>query len=522
MSAFFNLQDPMHPQLTPWLLALAWALIHFLWQACVLGIVTAFCQFALRNASPQTRYLSLNIAMVCAVLWPLYTFFQYLHMVSVGANPEVVMMNAATASVSTTTLEILPQVLPAVMPYVLAVWMVGVSLLGLRFVLGLVWLQGYSSDARSYQDPQLQACVDRLTRAFALQGRVVIRVVDELSGPITIGCLRPLILVPGSLLTGMAPSHLEALLAHELAHIRRYDFVLNLLQNVVEIILFFHPVIWWMSKRIRDERENIADDLAVQVIGEPRRLALALQQLEHLQFVQSQLALAAHGGNLMLRIKRLVRPETHRMHWKTAVTTIGVAGVCVAMAAHATVILGAPEVKIRKVTSDKTIVSETDRRDIDSSDVLPAMITNEDQVHAEKVDAKLAPNSKDASKPNLKVVTAVDPKQKDAKASKQQSKSLDKAQPIAARIDFDSPNCKPVYPRSSLRNEETGRSTYDVMVSESGQIKAVNVVKSSGFVNLDNAVAEKLMSGTCTATPGQLEGKKIATTARVAYVWKLD
>ncbi|WMW78986.1 M56 family metallopeptidase [Undibacterium cyanobacteriorum] len=522
MNAYFHLHDQIHPQLTPLLLALAWALIHFLWQACVLGVVTAFCQFALRNASPQTRYLSLNIAMLCAVLWPLSTFSQYLQMATLGVNSEVVMLGAATTSVSMSKMENFPQFLPLLMPYVLAVWMLGVSLLGLRFVLGLVWLQGYHSDTRSYHDPQLQACVDRLTRAFAMQGRVVIRVVDELSGPITIGCLRPLILVPGSLLTGMAPAHLEALLAHELAHIRRYDFVLNLLQNVIEIVLFFHPVIWWISKRIRDERENIADDLAVQVIGEPRRLALALQQLEHLQFVQSQLALAAHGGNLMLRIKRLVRPETHRMHWKTAVMTIGVAGVCVAMAAHATVILGAPEVKIRKATSDKIIVSESDRGDIDSSDVLPAMITNEDQVHAEKVDAKSVSNSKEASKPNSKVVSGVDQKQKDAKASNQKSNSSDKTQSIAARIDFGSSKCKPEYPRSSLRNEETGRSTYDVMVSESGQIKAVNVVKTSGFVNLDNAVAEKLMSGTCTATPGQLAGKKIATTARVEYVWKLD
>ena len=144
-----------------------------------------------------------------------------------------------------------------------------------------------------------------------------------------------MILIPASLITGMTPSYLEALIAHELAHISRFDYVVNFIQNLIEMVLFFHPAVWWISKKIRTERENIADDLAASMLGEPRRLALALQELEYIQFTTPQLAQAAHGGNLMLRIKRLVRPEAQSINWKTAVTALGISAACFGMVANA-------------------------------------------------------------------------------------------------------------------------------------------------------------------------------------------
>jgi D-alanyl-D-alanine endopeptidase (penicillin-binding protein 7) len=132
----------------------------------------------------------------------------------------------------------------------------------------------------------------------------------------------------------MPPQLLEALLAHELGHIRRHDYLVNLLQNVIETLLFYHPAVWWISTRIRAEREQIADDFAARHLGEPRRLAQALSELERLQFCSHHLAQAANGGDLMARIRRLLRPDVQALNWKAAIPVLGLAAACAA-SAHA-------------------------------------------------------------------------------------------------------------------------------------------------------------------------------------------
>jgi D-alanyl-D-alanine endopeptidase (penicillin-binding protein 7) len=142
------------------------------------------------------------------------------------------------------------------------------------------------------------------------------------------------VLVPASLVAGMPPQLLEALLAHELGHVRRHDYLVNLVQNVIETLLFYHPAVWWLSRRIRAEREQIADDFAARHLGEPRRLALALSELEKLQFSSHHLAQAANGGDLMARIRRLLRPSVQALNWKASIPVLGLAIVCAA-SAHA-------------------------------------------------------------------------------------------------------------------------------------------------------------------------------------------
>jgi hypothetical protein len=124
--------------------------------------------------------------------------------------------------------------------------------------------------------------------------------------PTVIGWLRPAILLPTCALTGLTPEQLEAVIAHEVAHIRRHDFLVNLLQTVVETLLFHHPVVWWLSHRIRTEREQCCDDLAVMVCGDALSYARALAQLEQLRAQAPTPALAASGGSLTSRVRRLV------------------------------------------------------------------------------------------------------------------------------------------------------------------------------------------------------------------------
>jgi uncharacterized protein (TIGR03435 family) len=130
--------------------------------------------------------------------------------------------------------------------------------------------------------------------------------------PAVIGWLRPYILLPISALTGLGESELQAIIAHELAHVKRYDYLVNLLQNAIETLLFYHPAVWWLSGGIREERERCCDDLAVALCGDPILYAEALARLEEMRGIPEP-ALAATGGDLLARIRRLTgKSETPR------------------------------------------------------------------------------------------------------------------------------------------------------------------------------------------------------------------
>ena len=124
--------------------------------------------------------------------------------------------------------------------------------------------------------------------------------------PMLIGWVRPVILIPASVVSGLTIAQLEAVIAHELAHVRRHDYLANIVQTAAEILLFYHPACWWISKQIRAEREHACDDLAVSVCGDRVLYAEALADLETLRSETQVLGLAATDGVLMRRIRRLV------------------------------------------------------------------------------------------------------------------------------------------------------------------------------------------------------------------------
>ena len=144
--------------------------------------------------------------------------------------------------------------------------------------------------------------------------RLPFRVVESalVDTPSVIGLIRPLVLLPIAALSSLSPGQVEALLAHELAHIRRRDYAVNLLQTVAETLLFFHPAIWWVSSRIREAREYCCDDVAVEVCGEPAAYAAALAELATWRTGGVVLSVGATDGPLLMRVRRLLgAPEEH-------------------------------------------------------------------------------------------------------------------------------------------------------------------------------------------------------------------
>lgn len=309
--------------------ALGWTLLHFIWQGSLIACVAALGMLALRNSRPQARYALACAALGACLAWPAAELAGRLNLLTLaqGAADLASPKTGAAAPSAWAALDWLYGHLDLL---VLA-WATGATLLALRMVAGLWWIR---QAARGRSDALWQARVDALATRCGITRRVRLRLVEGIASPVTAGWWRPLVLLPASLLTGMAPDLLEALIAHELGHIRRFDYLVNLVQNVVETLLFYHPAVWWLSRCIRTERERIADDLAAQLVG-PRRLALALSELEKHQFSPHDLALAANGGDLMTRITRLLRPAPQSLDWKTALPVLGLTVALVAGCAQA-------------------------------------------------------------------------------------------------------------------------------------------------------------------------------------------
>ena len=197
---------------------------------------------------------------------------------------------------------------PLWLPWLVALWGLGVSLLTLRLIGGWVIAQRIKRSVIDGPVDRLQQAVERLGARLGVSRPVRVFRSALVEVPTVIGWLRPVVLVPVGAVTGLTPAQLEALLAHELAHIRRHDYLVNLLQTVVETLLFYHPAVWWVSRRVREEREHCCDDLAVAACGDRIAYARALCELERLRLPAPALAMAASGGSLLHRIRRLLQP----------------------------------------------------------------------------------------------------------------------------------------------------------------------------------------------------------------------
>lgn len=318
--------------------SIGWTLLHFVWQGALIGCVTAVALIAMRNARPEQRYALACSALLLCVAWPASELAARLAGGDAG-GAAVRIVGGVAAAAAHADIGVLGW-LQAKLSWIVMAWAACAAALALRMALGLWWIGRVANTKGS--DAQWQARLSAMALQFGVTRAVRLRVVDNLASPITAGWWRPVVLVPAALITGMPPDLLEALLAHEMGHVRRFDYLVNLGQNVVETLLFYHPAVWWISARIRAEREQIADDLAASYLGEPRRLARALSELERFQFSTHHLAQAANGGDLMSRIKRLIRPDAQALNWKAAIPVLGLAAACIAGCAQMPVADKAP------------------------------------------------------------------------------------------------------------------------------------------------------------------------------------
>lgn len=302
----------------PILQALAWTLLHFLWQGALLGLVARAGFRLLRNRAPQARYLLGCAALAAMAAAPVATFLLLrpaAEAAAAGGLVELVRSGGAAASaggrVQTPWFQDLSLFLRPALPWAVALWLTGVAVLSLRLLGGWIWLLRLRTRLAEPAGACWQMTVNTLARRMKVKVDVRILRSWAVDTPMVVGWVKPLVLVPAAALTGLAPEALEAVLAHELEHVRRHDYLVNLVQSALEVLLFYHPAVWWLSAQIRQERELCCDDAAVAQCGDPILYARALTALEALRgdaILETRLAPAAHGGTLMNRIQRLLAP----------------------------------------------------------------------------------------------------------------------------------------------------------------------------------------------------------------------
>lgn len=307
---------------------IGWAILHSLWQigAIALALKAALCLVSQQNA--RLRHALGCAALLLCVLVPAATIPLASRATAtrtaigpaaaiaaarpVAAGGRVSIARGAQLEPPRTRLAAmaLADRLEPLLPGIVLIWLLGVSLFSLRPFCGWLTVRRWSRVHAEALPPFLQQLVRRATERMGIRRAVRVLRSSLAQSPIVIGCVRPIVLLPAAVITGLSPRELETILLHELAHVRRFDPLVNLMQTMLEAVLFYHPAMWWIARVVRAERERACDDLAVELSGDRLAYVRALATLEDARAVPAA-AVAARGGSLVARVRRLVRRPQH-------------------------------------------------------------------------------------------------------------------------------------------------------------------------------------------------------------------
>lgn len=339
-----------------WTDRFGWVLVHTLWQFALVAVIAVVLQWALHRCTAVTRYWALLAAMSVLVVLPVVTFCLLgsadapagTISLATAEAPEVnprwepaysspslpadtAMMKESGPALSADDVEaasrpephrIDPAPVESVSLFsrvqrhiqswlreIVLVWLVGVFVAALRPLLSWYTVRRLRTVGVSPVVETVQAALKRAAERLGFARSVPVLQSALVNAPVVVGYFRPAILLPMSVLTGLPESQLELILAHELAHIRRHDYLINLLQTLVETLFFYHPGVWWLSRQIRNERENCCDDVAMDTLGTRADYGRALLAIETLRATATPLSLAVRGGSLLARIQRIAGCE---------------------------------------------------------------------------------------------------------------------------------------------------------------------------------------------------------------------
>ena len=330
MKSFFNLfSDAL-------VSSFGWMLVHSLWQGALLVLIASIALYLLRKSPATVRYTVGILTLSIQVISSFVTFFYYYF----NATPKVfssalkqTASNVADWKTLTYELSLTSKVqlwLATHIQELVICWLIGAAVLVARFLGGWIYTEYLRHNARLVMNKEWRARFGVLTAKLKVYQSIELKESSKILTPMVIGTLQPVVLIPIGLLLGFPTAQLEAILAHELAHIRRHDYLINMLQSFVEVVFFFHPALWWLSERVRVEREHCCDDLAIEACGDRLSLAHALVGIAEFKTNHSlAMAFASKKPLLLQRVKRVlgVAPKSTRIFGGLPVTMLFVAAL---------------------------------------------------------------------------------------------------------------------------------------------------------------------------------------------------
>ena len=334
--------------------AVCWTLLHSLWQGLIVALLAGIIMVLTKRSSSSLRY---NLLCGLLFLFLAASGFTFFFQLKTGVNeppaisavtpivnngqPALVPDKPKTAPAVTHTLQTgidsLIQYFNAHAALIVLIWFIVFLARFVQLLSGVVYTQRIRHYKTSAAPAHWQARFAELLNKLQLSRPVLLLESALIKVPVVVGFLKPVILVPVGMLTHIAPDQVESILLHELAHIRRQDYLLNLVQNLSDTLFFFNPAMIWISSLIRAERENCCDDIAIRETRSRRRLIEALVSFHEYEKTAAGYALsfAAKENQVVRRVKRIVHKTNHSLHAGERVLLMG--GLLILSAAFITI-----------------------------------------------------------------------------------------------------------------------------------------------------------------------------------------
>lgn len=503
----------------PLLTHLAWSLIHFLWQGALLGLCYACLRWLLRHAAPQSRYLLALSALLILALLPVLTFLYLGSGHAPAADPiaaRQLMMFTATGPSASQASSAVPAI--AWLPWVVYAWLAGVAGMALRAFRG--WRQVIR--LRRVPGPQTHVwapLLANLCERMHIQPAIRLFESARVQAPVVIGWLKPVILIPPSAVCGLDWHQAEMILAHELAHIRRCDYLVNLLQVILETLLFYHPVVHWISRDARNEREFCCDDTAMRTCGDRLGYLKALAQLEQ-QRLHASTALAASGGALLQRAYRLA----YRMEPVGKLPTWSVTLALLAALSAGVLLIHPRLTSAKHVTPSTAIVTQPKALSkplTPTVEHLQAVAMYATRMRIDPAPTRLRPTTTSIELAQALNISPV-PQALASLAPVPQLQFVEAPAPVAPGITIVAPHPlpQPDYPYQALRDGVGGTVQVSFRISATGRADDVRTNVISGPVMLASAARAALENW--QFKPVQLNGRTLMPQVSLDFVFNPD
>ncbi len=315
----------MHQVIT----ALGWALLHSIWQAAIVYSIVFVLHRAVKDMPATLKYNTGILAMGIVFVWFCKTFIGYLDTaqatVYISTGSSIIHHNTTTVlSNSISTGNNWHYYIEQYLPALVNLYIAGLGILLGRLLYNFYRTQRIRSKGLIVPDVQYVSSFYNYARQMNIGKGVRFFLSTYIDTPMVTGALKPIVLVPAAMISQLQPDELEAILLHELAHIKRHDYLINIIQTVIETILFFNPFVWLISKQVRREREHCCDDMVLAYTEDALPYAKALASLEMYRQNNNQLTLAAAGNKHQLfnRIKRIMEMKKNTTSYPQVMLTI--------------------------------------------------------------------------------------------------------------------------------------------------------------------------------------------------------